>query len=89
MRTNKVFALPESRQRLAALAARRWRGSCGENVLLGGAAGQLPPAGRFRGKLTGKASPFPSDVANGHPVRSGLSTIVSTLLGSLYRSSMI
>ena len=55
-----------SRQRLAALAARRWRGSCGENVLLGGAAGQLPPAGRFRGKLTEKASPFPSDVANGH-----------------------
>jgi hypothetical protein len=31
-------------------------------VLLGGAAGQLSPAGRFRWKLSEKASPFPQSV---------------------------
>jgi hypothetical protein len=48
-------------------------------VLLGGAAGQLPFAGCFRGKLTNeKNSFFPSDVQRSLLVRSGLSTIVST-----------
>ena len=31
-------------------------------MLLGGAAGQHPPAGRFRRKLSEKASPFPQSV---------------------------
>jgi len=62
-------------------------------VLLGGAAGQQPSAGRFRGKLTEKASPFPSVVADGPTVTLrenwGHSTFVSTLLGSFDRSTMI
>ena len=49
-------------------------------MLLSGAAVQLLIAGCFLGKLTEKASPSSSDVANGHPFCENWSTIVSTLL---------